>query len=158
MFDDLILLFLPLYSNETTSTLQPELTAYEKNALRYAAGYVVHAIKEKIKKGKDPMREAILYGLSDMIQSDDVCDLSKTWLNAIDRGGLIRINHTTFKMFHAIEMELRQHLTIANIQDMDQTFKNGVISSIIADVDVQYYIECATEDLDEDERKNFFYG
>ena len=67
MFNDLVLLFLPLYSNETT-TLQPELTAYEENALRYAAGYVVHAIKEKIKKGKDPMREAILYGLSDMIQ------------------------------------------------------------------------------------------
>ena len=56
-------------------------------------------------------------------------------------------------MFHAIEMELRQHLTIANIQDMDQTFKNRVISSIIADVDVQYYMECTTEDLDEDERK-----
>ena len=95
----------------------------------------------------------MLYGLSDMSQSDGIYNLSETWLNAVDRGGLTHINHTAFKMFHAVEMELRHHLTIANVQDMDQKFKDRVVSSIIADVDVQYYMECATEDLDEDERK-----
>ena len=123
MFDDLVLLLLPLSSKETTTAIQPELTASEENALRYAAGYVVHAVQNKVKKRKDPMREAMLYGLSDMSQSDGICDSSETWLNTVDRGGLTHINHTTFKMFHAVEMELRQHLTIANVQDMDQKWE-----------------------------------
>ena len=42
-------------------------------------------------------------GLSDMCLPDDV----KTWLNAVDRGGLVHINH---KLFYAIEIELRYHL------------------------------------------------
>ena len=69
-------------------------------------------------------KQYYMYGLSDMSQSNCFCDLSETWLNAIDREGLIHVNRTTFKMFHAIEMESWQYLTIANIQDMDQKFKN----------------------------------
>ena len=70
--DQLVLLLFSLPSQEESpTTLQPELTSAEGNALRYAAGYVVRSIKEKQKKGKHPMREALLYGLSDMCLKDD---------------------------------------------------------------------------------------
>ena len=69
MLDQLVLLLFPLPSQEEgPTTLQPELTSAEENALRYAAGYVVCSIKEKQKKGKHPMREALLYGLSDVLE------------------------------------------------------------------------------------------
>ena len=42
------------------TTFQPELSSAEENALRYAAGYVMHSIKEKLKREKIPMRDAML--------------------------------------------------------------------------------------------------
>ena len=156
MLDQLVLLLFPLPSKEDgPTTLQPELTSAEENALRYAAGYVIHSIKNKVKKGKHPLREALLYGLSDMCLKDDVDNTSENWLNAVDRGGLVHVNHTAFKLFHAIEMELRQHFMISKVEEMDERYRDNVNvnTSIIGDVDVQYYMDCVTEDLEEEERK-----
>ena len=70
------------------------------------------------------MRDAMLYGLSDMCLQDNVTDSSENWLNAVDRGGLVHINHKTFKMFHAIEMELRQRFMISKVEDMDEHYRD----------------------------------
>lgn len=48
-----------------------------------------------------------------------------------------------------MEMELRQHFIVSKIHDMDDRFKAKVTTSILADVDVNYYMARATEDLDE---------
>ena len=88
MLDQLLLLLFPLPNKENdATTLQPELSSAEENALRYAAGYVLHSIKDKVKREKHPMRDAVLYGLSDMCLQDNVIDSSENWLNAVDRGG-----------------------------------------------------------------------
>ena len=94
----------------------------------------------------------MLCGLADMSQPDGIKNSSETWLTTVDRGGLVHINHTTFKMFHAMEMELRQHFTHEKILDMDETFKNKVIKSIRADIDVNYYMGRVAEDVDESVR------
>ena len=138
------------------TTFQPELFSVEENALRYAAGYVIHSIKEKLKREKIPMRDAMLYGLSDMCIQDNVIDSSENWLNAVDREGLVHINHTAFKMFHAMEMELRQHFMISKIEDMDEHHRDKVNTSIVGDVDVQYCMDCVTENLEE-ERKELLH-
>ena len=97
MLDQLLLLLFPLPSKEIdATTFQPELSSAEENALRCAAGYVIHSIKEKLKREKIPMRDSMLYGLSDMCLQDNVIASSEIWLNAVDRGGLVHINHTAF--------------------------------------------------------------
>ena len=82
---------------------------------------------------------------------DNVTDSSENWLNAVDRGGLVHINHTTFKMFHVIEMKLQQHF-ISKVEDKDEHFRDKVNTSIVSDVDVQYYMDCVTDDLIVEER------
>ena len=103
-----------------------------------------------MKKGK---REALLYGLSDMCLKDDVDNMSENWLNAVDRGGLVHVNHTAFKLFHATEMELRQHFMISKVEEMDEHYRDNVNTSIIGDVDIQYYMDCVTEDLEEERKE-----
>ena len=130
-----------------------EIDGHEENALRYAAGYVVRSVRDKLLKCRTTNRDAMLCGLSDMCLPDDVSHTSETWLNAVDRGGLVHINHTTFKLFYAIEMELRNHLTVSRVTDMNDEFKYKVKTAIFDDVDVKYYMDCVTEDLEDDERK-----
>ena len=151
IFDDLIKFIYPLPDENASGAviLQPELTSDEENALRYAAGYVINSLEVKFKKHH---HSEMQYGLTDMTKSDGIIDSSENWLDSVDRGGLTHVNHTAFRMFHAMEMELRQHFTVSKIHDMDDHFKTKVTTSILADVDVNYYMACATEDLDEPAR------
>ena len=50
-------------------------------------------------------------------------------------------------------MELQQHFMISKVEEMDEHYRDKVNTSIIGDVDVQYYIDCVTEDLEEEEKK-----
>ena len=60
-------------------------------------------------------------------------------------------------MFYAMEMELRQHFMISKLEDMDEHHRDKVNTSIVSDVDVQYYMACVTEDLEEEERKELLH-
>ena len=41
---------------------------------------------------------------------DEETNDSQDWVQLINRGGLTRVNNTTFEMFVAMEYELRQHI------------------------------------------------
>ena len=86
--------------NSIESRTPAEIDGHEE---RYAAGYVV---RDKLLKCRTTNRDAILCGLSDMCLPDDVSHTSERWLNAVDRGGLVHINHTTFKLFMPLKWNL----------------------------------------------------
>ena len=50
---------------------------------------------------------------------------SEQWTKALDRGGLIHISDEAFECFCAIEVGIRRHLNMANIDDMDNSFGLG---------------------------------
>jgi len=75
------------------------LTEDELNAMRYACGYVPHALLKKyeIKRG-DVYSE---YGqcLGDMSikgEGDDVLTYTRKWLDQVNRGGLFPLNDNSF--------------------------------------------------------------
>jgi hypothetical protein len=43
-------------------------------------------------------------------------DESEDWIMKVDRGGLIHVDDSTYKMFLAMEMEVRKHLTVKNFR------------------------------------------
>ena len=92
--------------NSIESRTPAEIDGHEENALRYAAGYVVQSVRDQLLKCRTTNRDAMLCGLSDMCLPDDVSHTSERWLNVVDRGGLVHINHTTFKLFMPLKWNL----------------------------------------------------
>lgn len=46
---------------------------------------------------------------------------------------------------------------ISKLEDMDEHHRDKVNTSIVSDVDVQYYMAYVTEDLEEEERKELLH-
>ena len=95
----------------------------ETNALRYAAGYVPRAVAKKLSKHpENAVNIRLQKCLQDLLQDSSSKQESEEWLDLVDRGGLWRVNETTFMLFQAMEVEVRLHVQIhdaaaANFKD-----------------------------------------
>ncbi len=110
MFEDLIALHYP--KSDSCSVTSKALTLEEMYGLRYAAGYIVRAMKKKIQKSTHPLKSDIQLCIFDLL--DEGCedeDGSQNWVHAIDRGGLTRVNNITYEVFVAMEIKLRKHIS-----------------------------------------------
>ena len=79
------------------------------NSLRYAAGYVPRALRKKLKQSANPRKGQLLLCVMD--KRDEEHGESEEWLDLVDRGGMTRVNESTFL---AMETELRHHLKSEN--------------------------------------------
>ncbi len=69
----------------------PALNYQEKSALRYAAGYVIHAIKKR------PFQQELKPCLVELCEEDDdEVDPLADWMTQISRGGLYLVNNRTY--------------------------------------------------------------
>ena len=60
---------------------------------------------------------------------------SEEWLDLVDRGGLMRVNETTFQVCLVMETEPRQHLKSENIPN----FKTYIDKQVLENEDVAFY-------------------
>ena len=105
------------------------ITPDEENAIRYMAGYVLHKLKKK------------QYAVDDLIQKDReyITETSSNeWIRLIDRGGLVHITEECHQLFVSIELITRHHLHIANVQSMDEQFRQHLFNMITVDDDVLF--------------------
>lgn len=110
IFKELIRVHHPITESPKSNSSQP-LTYEETNALRYAAGYIPRALRKKLSKSRHPLKDDIQLCLFDLLDDgDEEANDSQDWVQLINRGGLTRVNHTTFEMFVAMEYELRKHI------------------------------------------------
>lgn len=157
LMDSLIMQQLPIPGvSFNTPGLAPELTTVEENALRYVAGYVVKHTRDKIRSSRHTMQETLLHGLDQLCSTHhphNYCEVeSEQWINSVDRGGLVHVTHDTFMIFHSMEMELRQHFNKQRIADMQDESRTQLKESIVADVDVQFYMDRAADELEKEEK------
>ena len=100
----------------TTQSVSPcveprEYSVIEKNAIYYAAGYVVRWTLKKFKTADDDRGAAITSALLSMIGEDaesveataTYLNYIKTWTLKSDRGGLIHVSNDCFRFFCAVE-------------------------------------------------------
>ena len=96
-----------LLNEATTLALPPPLTETEQKAIRYAAGYICRHTRHKLEKNgnSNTMMEEMVLAIMQMVGDDDDNDndigsneheVSKSWINAIDRGGLWKIKNSTY--------------------------------------------------------------
>lgn len=81
--------FQVIEGQECTET---SLTYEERNALKYAAGYVIRNLRKRLKRSADPLKDELLQLLDDLVRTpndaDDASepeDSSSDWLMLIDR-------------------------------------------------------------------------
>ena len=112
---------------------QQKLSFEEENALRYVRGYVIWNLMQKTKDS------GVRHVLSDL--KDDGATWegpAQEWVNSIDRGGLTRITTEAFRVFYAIEMCVRRHLSTDNpgiLGNIQEELRN----SLLKDEDVLFY-------------------
>ena len=62
-------------------------------------------------------------------QEEDVDDDSSDWINAINRGGLTKVNNDTYELFVAMEVELRKQLALKKVPELSEDTKQTIIQN-----------------------------
>ena len=114
-------------------------TFEEENAIRYAAGYVFCALRKKIIKSAYPQKEQLSDIVEVLLQNDDQDDSAEhdtscEWMEIVDRGGLIHISDKLFRVFIAIELEIRRHFRVENAQKITASYEGKVAARILTNV------------------------
>ncbi len=132
----------------------PALDYHETNALRYAAGYVVRALPKRLpRKGSTPLQQELRFCLFELLEDGDEEDASSEWTTAISRGGLYRVNNRTYLFFYAMEMKIRQYLTVASAPTMSAGFKSTMTAGILSDEDVLFNWTIVAAEWEEEAEK-----
>ena len=132
-------------------TVETSLSYEEANALRYAAGYVCHKVDSKIKASTHPMKDKLILCLMDLCDEDEEVTNTSDWINAIDRGGLVRISENTFEFFRTMEMVLRCVYNTETVQEMTSATRENLCRLITTNDDVLFYWCMVTVEVDEEE-------
>ena len=107
----------------------------ETNAIRYAAGWVVSALKKKLLTSVHPQKSALQLCLWDLLDDGDEDEHeSNQWMKAVDRGGLCTVNNITYELFVAMEKRLQELIHAGSIPSLLVCS----IDSIVSDDDVQF--------------------
>ena len=139
IFQEMIQITFRTHKASIASSTTEELTYEEANALRYVAGYVCFKIRKNISSSSHPMKDKILFCLMDLCDEDDAPAYPSDWINAIDRGGLVRVSENTCLLFHSIEQVVRSMYNRATMETMTDGIKQRLSEAVMADDDVMFY-------------------
>ena len=129
---------------------QQALTYEECNALHYAAGAVCCTLKKRIEKSNQPSMGDLLIGIDDLCCDDDQGGGdAKEWEQLIDRGGLCHVKDETYQLFYAMELLVRQHLTIQGVGKLTSGSRPEIEKNVLKDEEVLFAWEIASVELDD---------
>lgn len=143
----------------------------EKNAIRYAAGYVVRKLKKKFQKRQsllvcylnrlisdetdldDPEASALEAAIEPEAE-DDFEAYTKVWLKRTDRGGLLQINNDTFALF--LEIELVVYNKLQKLLAGEKKTVAELTAATVEDVDIRF-IWSVVSNFEEEESEHAQY-
>ena len=155
------------YRHTQSRQPQRELSDIEKNAVRYAAGFVVRKLRRNFEKQKRDYSvyvaclNRLIYDPTDLDDPDfevepelDVEDMdyeayTKVWLSTTNRGGLLQVTNDTFALFWEVELVVYDLL-----QKVLAGQKKSVADLTLAtmeDVDYIQFIWSVVSNLEEEE-------
>ena len=125
--------------------------------MRYVAGYLVKAIKKKILKSANPLKEDLILCLSEMTVVELDCedhqgqlpDISEDWTRLVDRGGLKHITHQAFQVILAMEKSIRQVFNIEAAFRNQEGLRGQLLHQLQADEDVLYHWSVVAADWED---------
>ena len=83
-----------------TASTTTSITNEEANAIRYAAGYTLRALRRKIEASSHRMKEELVLAIMELVgDEDEHQEASAEWVNLTDRGGLWHVSNEAFMLF-----------------------------------------------------------
>ena len=83
-------------SQAKASSSSTYLAREEENALRYAAGYIPFALRQKLQRSRHPLKEDFIICLNEFCDKEIECTDNSTysaqWVKQVNRGGLKEVN------------------------------------------------------------------
>ena len=133
------------------------LTYEERNAIRYAAGYIVRNLRKKLRRSAHKHKSELLQHLDDLVSfpadssgSDQEQQEGCNWLNLLDRGGLIHVNEMVYQTIICMEVQLRPML-VKKCQEQSHGLNvQCVVEKLTNDEDVLFYWTLVSGTWDEE--------
>ena len=95
------------------------------------------SIKEKLAKSAHPLKDDLQLCLCDLLDDgDEESDESKEWLEIVNRGGLTRVNNSTFELFVVMEKQLRKLIQASRTPSLSADINH----TIVHNDDVQFFL------------------
>ena len=132
------------------------MSVLEGNALRYAAGHVVHHVFKGVKKSSHELKGDITDCLVQLVlgkQEDCEQGTAEEWTNLLDRGGLWHVRKTTFQVFYALEEGVRRFLSELSSPAVATGLKAKFVATLVTNDDVQFHWSIATAAFNVDDTK-----
>ena len=109
LFRQMVKQHFPLKETDQLQSEYSNLTLEEASGLRYAAGYVCRAMRKRFGSKNPDLLECI----DELIDSangegEDGLDSTSDWIKLASRGGLLHVKDSTYRVFHAMELVVRQ--------------------------------------------------
>jgi len=127
-----------------------EMNLNERNVLRYIAGYVCRKLRTKLERENHELKEEMVLCLVELIKDSDMLGADEgtdeDWTNLVDRGGLCHVKTTTYKLFCAMEYQLRESLSLFSKTSLHSREK--MAEDIATNEDVQFYWLISSADFD----------
>ncbi len=143
---------LPSSASQDVQPLPP-LNYQEHNALRYAAGYVIRNLRQRLERGSYPLMEELVLCLEEMCEDDEDDDCSADWTKCIDRGGLKLVNSRSYHFFHALETVVRRYFRLSSVQSISDGIKAEMVEAVVTDEDVLLFWSIVSAEWEEEEEK-----
>ena len=143
---------------DQTPHVQEPLGKDELNALRYACGYIPHALLKKYERRTGSKFDKFIECLGNMAvrsehESESLLDYTKEWIDKVNHGGLFPLNEVTYKFFVSIETEvctiLPSHMTKTKVSR--GSFKQDVIEKVVRSPDIQWHWTLVSQCMDSDD-------
>ena len=87
----------------------------------------------------------------DLCDEDGEVKNTSDWINAIDRGGLVRISENTFEFFRTMELILHCVYNSETVQEMTSATRENLCRLITTNDDVLFYRCMVTVEVDQEE-------
>ena len=137
------------HSMEDEGDLNSTITYEEGNALRYVSGYICRSVHKNLISHmcKHPRKKDLIICVDDLTtdEQDGLFDETETWMNLLDRGGLVHVKDETYNVFHAMEEEVRNHLRSLSCE----LPTSKIVEKICEKNDIQFYWSIVTVESEE---------
>ena len=148
----------PSLSQSKKSTEDIQLSRDELNALRYACGYVPHALLKRYEKRTGSKYDGFIECLGSMAvqgdsASEDFLSYTREWIDKVNRGGLFPLNDATYHFFVSVEKEVHVILPtyMTKPADSKDAFKESVIKKVQNSEEVQWNWTLISQCMDAEE-------
>ena len=91
-------------------------------------------------------------------EGEDGSDNTSDWIKLASRGGLLHVKDSTYRVFHSMELVVRQFFRREGIEMLPTNPKHHIIESVKQDEDVGFYWCLAASDMDNDHATTLLEG